>query len=290
MTQEVFIFEATEENFPGVVLQNSSKLPVVVEFMGVWSEYCFVVEDVFSRLAKEFAGQFIFAKVDIDEQPELRKRYNIESVPSMLSFKDGEVVRIDMGQLNEEEARAVLKSVGVFHESDEMREEARNKHLAGDTQGAIILLSQAIQKHPTNTRIAMDMVQIFLDIGDIDNADALFNRLPEGDRESATGKALLGRLGFAKLAAKTEGIATLQSRVEQDSENYSARFDLAICLVAEYDFQGAMDQLVYILDKMADFNDGAAREMMITLIRMLKENDPELASRYQRKLSGLLAK
>ena len=82
MSQDVYIFEVNDRNFPSVVVENSRKVPVVVEFMGVWSEPCFAVAEIFSALAKEFPAQFIFAKVDIDESPELRKEYQIENVPT----------------------------------------------------------------------------------------------------------------------------------------------------------------------------------------------------------------
>lgn len=290
MAKDVFIFEVTEENFSGVVLQNSVKLPVVVEFLGVWSEHCFVVDEIFSSLAREYAGQFIFAKVDIDEQPGLRKAYNIEHVPTIIVFKDGEVARIDMGELNENEARAILKEFGVFHESDEMREEARRKHIAGDTPGAVMLLTQAIKRYPSNTRIAMDMVQIFMDIGDIASAEGLFNKLPEADRAGEVGKALSSRLAFVKLAEKTEGEEALQSKLAQNPDDSHTRFDLSVCLVAQFDYRSAMDHLLYIVEHDLEFNEGAAREMMIALINMLKANEPELAKDYQRKLSSLLAK
>ena len=71
MSKEVFIFEATTNNFPTIVVENSKKVPVVVLFTGVWSELCFVVEDIYSKLAVEFAGRFIFAKVDVTNKMEL---------------------------------------------------------------------------------------------------------------------------------------------------------------------------------------------------------------------------
>jgi len=290
MSQDVYIFEVSEKSFPSAVIENSHKLPVVVEFMGVWSEPCFAVDETFSTLAREFAGQFIFAKVDIDEQPELRKQYHIENVPTLVVIKDGNVSRVDMGLLTDVEARALLREQGISHESDDMREQARDKHMAGDTAGAIMLLTQAIQKHPSNTRVAMDMVQIFIDINELENARGLFKRLPERDQNSDMGKSLAGQLAFAELAAKTEGLEALQARVEADNKDAQGRFDLAICLVAQHDFKQAMDHLLYMVQHMADFNDGAAREMMITLLRMIKENSPELAAEYQRKLSNIMAK
>ena len=290
MSQDVYIFEVTADSFPSVVVQNSEKLPVLVEFMGVWSEPCFVMSELFSLLAKEFAGQFIFAKVDIDEQKALLKKYGIENVPTLLVFHHGQQARREEGQLQESEARAILNDFGIAHASDKMREQAREKHLAGDTAAAIVLLTQAIQQHPSNTRVAMDMVQIFLDIGELENAKGLFNKLPERDQQSDMGKALSGQLGFLELAGKTAGLDALLQRVSEAPEDYQARFDLAICQVAKHQYQNAMEHLFAIQTASADFQNGAAKEMIITLIRMLTPSMPAEAQDYQRRLSNLLAK
>ena len=64
--------------------------------------------DMLAGLAKEFAEQFIFAKVDIDENPGLREQYKIENIPTLVVFHDGEAVHTEVGQLQEVEARLVL--------------------------------------------------------------------------------------------------------------------------------------------------------------------------------------
>ncbi|MGD8742069.1 MAG: thioredoxin domain-containing protein, partial [Granulosicoccaceae bacterium] len=149
MSKEVFVFEVSEKSFGQSVLLNSHKLPVLVEFMGVWSEPCVVMADMLAGLAKEFAEQFIFARVDIDENPALREEYKIDNVPTLIVFRNGEAVRTEIGQLQEAEARALLKEYGVFRESDEIREQARAKHMAGRTPEAITLLAGAVKKDPT---------------------------------------------------------------------------------------------------------------------------------------------
>lgn len=289
MSQDVYIFEVTETNFPTVVVENSHKIPVVALFQRVSSELCFVVDNLFSALASEFAGRFIFVKVDIDEQQGLRKQYHIENIPTVLLFQNGEVVRVELGQLDEAAARGLLRGVGIFYPSDVMREEARAKHLSGDTAGAIMLLTQAIQQHPSNTRVAMDMVQIFLDIGELQQARGLFNRLPERDRESDTGKSLQGQLTVAEYAANTDGLEVLLQRVAADANDSQARFDLVLCLVAQHDYQQGMEHLLHIIRQDPDFREGSARELMVLLIRTLTPSNPELAAEYQRKLANLLA-
>ena len=289
MSKEVFVFEVSEKSFNRSVILNSNKIPVLVEFMGVWSEPCVLMADLFAGLAKEFAEQFIFAKVDIDEQPGLREQFKIEDVPTLIIFKDGQTVRTEVGQLQETEARSLLKDLGIFHQSDLMREEAREKHLSGDTSAAILLLTEAIQKDPQNTRIAMDMVQIFIDLGQLEDAQSLFNRLPEQDKKSEMGRALTGQLLFMNLATKTEGMDKLSQRLEQDETDHAARFDLAICQVAQHKHQDALENLLVIQKAEPTFKEGAAKELISALSNMLSPRHPELAQEYRRKLANILS-
>lgn len=287
--KEVFVFEVSQQSFGSSVLLNSHKLPVLVEFMGVWSEPSVLMADLFAILAKEFAGEFIFAKVDIDEQAELKEEYEIKNIPTLMVFQDGKMVRKEVGQLQEVEARSLLKDFGVFRASDLSCEQARDMHLAGDTQGAILLLTQAIKDDPTNTRIAMNMVQIFIDINQIEQATSLFTRLPEADRKTEMGKALNGQLTFANLAADKPPLDTLQQQLTENPNHYSAHFDIAIHLVSLYEYEQAMNHLFFIIENDIDYQDGAAKEMFITITNMIAPVNNDLAQQFRRKLANLLA-
>lgn len=283
------IFELNQKTFAEAVLLNSHKVPVVVEFMGVWSGPCITLERRLTDLAEEFPEQFVFAKVDIDEQPELRKQYRIENVPTVIVFRDGKPARTEVGELNADDLRALLKDFGVFRESDAMREEARARHLAGDTVGAVDLLGRAAKADPANPRIAMDMVQIMMDVGQVGDAKALFARLPETARDSDTGRVLAGQLAFADLAAQTEGVVALEARLAADPADFAARFDLAVCEVARHDLDAAMHHLFAIQQAEPTFRAGAAHEMIVTLINMVAPNQAEAATRYRRQLANLLS-
>jgi putative thioredoxin len=289
VSKEIFVFEVNQKSFDQAVLLNSHKVPVIVEFMGVWSGPCMAMDNLFTTLAKEFSEQFIFAKVDIDEQAELAKAHNIENIPTVLVFKDGKLLRTEVGELKENEARALLKDLGVFHQSDLMREQAQQKHLAGDTPGAILQLTEAIKADPSNTRVVMDMVQIFLDMGEIEQASGLFSRLPELSRETEMGKALNGQLSFATLAAKLDDIESLQSKLAADQSDHSVRFDLSIRQLAQHQYNEAIDNLFYIQQEESDYKEGAAREMLITISNMVAPVNNDLAQEIRRKLSNLLA-
>ena len=103
------------------------------------------------------------------------------------------------------------------------------------------------------------------------------------------GKTLARQLAFANQAAKTEGVEALQARIAKNENDFDARFDLAICLIADYETVAAVDQLFYILQRDAEFKEGAARELIIAMVGILKEKEPVLAKEIQQKLSNLVA-
>ena len=289
MTKEALIFDVSDSSYGKYVLLNSHKVPVVVSFESVWSERCMVIAEIFTSLAREFAESFVFAKVDVDENPELKNKYDIEKVPTLVVFVDGEPVRLEVGLLEEKEARGLLRNYGIYNESDDMRQRARNLHVQGETPQAITLLAEAMKKDPTNTRIALDMVQIFIDMGEYNEAESLLDRLPGTDRESETGKNLAGQLWIIEQAGKTEGAEKLAERIANDADDLDARFDMALCDMSRHDYEHAMEQLFYIQEHEPEYKEGAAREMIVTIISMLAPGNPEFAQQYRRKLSGLLS-
>ena len=289
MSKQAIIFEVSDRSFDKYVIGNSDKAPVFVLFMNVWSEPCNQSADMFSVLAVEFAEQFVFAKVDIDENKELVEQYKIENVPTLKVFIDGKEAVSEEGRLSEDEARALLKSFDIVNESDEMRIQARQHHIQGETPQAIMLLSQAMQKDPSNTKIAMDMVQIFIDIGEIEQANGLFNQLPDAVKNSETGLSLTGQLWIIDEASKTAGLQSLKESILANPDDFDARFDCAICEIAQHNTQQALDHLFYIQQNNADYKDGAAREMIITIINTIAPGDPASAQQYRAQLAGMLA-
>lgn len=282
------IFEVNQSNFEDLVVHNSTHLPVLVEFMGIWSDPCIKTEYAIVELASEFAGQFIFAKIDIDEQDELKQQFSISNVPTLLVFKDGKEIQREEGGLKIEELRILLKHYGVFRESDELRNQARKKHMNGDTQAAIILLTKAISSDPSNTRVALDMVQIFLDINEIEQAQGLFDRLPKSAQKSDIGISISSQLNFIRLAQNTAGRVALQIQTAENPDDYQAHFDLAVCFFAQHDIEKGMENLFFIQQNQPNFKAGAAKEMTGLICNMLVGSNPEESGVYRSRLANLV--
>ena len=78
----------------------------------------------------------------------------MENAPTLKVFRSGLVVQTEEGMLQKEELQALLRSYGIYRLSDALRQQARQKHMTGETVEAITLLTQAIRQDPTKTRVA----------------------------------------------------------------------------------------------------------------------------------------
>ncbi|NLB72000.1 MAG: thioredoxin [Chloroflexi bacterium] len=89
----------TDEAFEKVVLEN--ELPVIVDFWAPWCGPCRMVAPILDKVAKEYAGKLVVAKVNTDEYQEYAGKYGVQGIPTMLMMKDGKIVHRQVGALPE---------------------------------------------------------------------------------------------------------------------------------------------------------------------------------------------
>ncbi len=90
-----------KENFEKEVLQSEN--PVMVDFWAAWCVPCRIIAPIVERLAEKYAGRLKVAKLDVDSNQELAIRYQVMSIPTLLFFKNGQVVDRIIGAVKEQE-------------------------------------------------------------------------------------------------------------------------------------------------------------------------------------------
>lgn len=85
------IINITKEIFEEQILKADQ--PVLVDFWAPWCTYCRRIAPAFDKIAKQQEDKLVFAKVNVDEAPEIAEKYGIDTIPTLLLFKNGEVAR-----------------------------------------------------------------------------------------------------------------------------------------------------------------------------------------------------
>ncbi|MDP2253842.1 MAG: thioredoxin domain-containing protein, partial [Thiobacillus sp.] len=209
-------------DFQQAVLEESKHRPVLVDFWAPWCEPCKALKPVLEKLAAEYGGKFLLAKINSDDNQELAARYGVRGIPSVKAFIGGEPVDEFSGALPESEVRAFLDRL-VPGPADELRVEAAGLRLAGDVSAALQKLADASKIDPSHVGVRLDAAEIMLDLNEADEA----RRLIAGVADAADARVpqLKARLQFMGAAGEDE--AALAARVAANENDLDARLKLA---------------------------------------------------------------
>ena len=99
--------ELYKETFEQEVLQ--SDIPVLVDFWGTWCGPCKMIAPIVKEIADEYDGKILVGKVNVDEEPDLTMQYNVSSIPTLMVFKNGQLVNKAVGYREKDEILKMLK-------------------------------------------------------------------------------------------------------------------------------------------------------------------------------------
>lgn len=268
-------------DFDRNVLEESKLRPVVVDFWAPWCGPCKSLKPILEKLAAEYGGRFLLAKINSDENQELAARYAVRGIPSVKAFLDGQVVDEFSGALPEGDVRAFLDRL-IPSPADGLRAQAMDARMADDAAGALQLLAEASKLDPQNVGVRLDAVEILLDLGETDEAQRLLHSVSdEADPRVAQLKARLRFTGVSD-----EDAAVLRARVAADGGDLDARLKLANLLVAAGDYEAGMEQLLEIVRRDRAFGNDVGRKTLLSVFDLL--GGGELVSRYRRMLASAL--
>jgi putative thioredoxin len=268
-------------DFQQHVLEESKRRPVVVDFWAPWCGPCKSLKPILEKLAAEYGGKFLLAKINSDDNQELAARYGVRGIPSVKAFIDGEPVDEFSGALPENEVRAFLDRL-VPGPADELRAQAAELRVAGDLSGALQKLADASKIDPAHIGVRIDAAEIMLDLNEADEARRLIGSVPD-DADPRVPR-LKARLQF--MGAAGEDLAALAERVAANENDLEARLKLANLLVASGQYEAGMDQLLEIVRRDRGFEDDIGRKTLLSVFDLL--NGDERASRYRRLLASAL--
>ncbi|WP_417567677.1 thioredoxin [Marinobacter sp.] len=286
MSNSPYIFEATMENFQQKVMEASATTPVLVDVWAEWCAPCKQLTPVLEKLANDYEGGFMLAKVNADEQEQLTSSLGVRSLPTIILVKDGQAVDGFNGALPESEIRKVLDK-HVEAPKEDPYDKAHRIWEEGDVEGALAILSEMNQKDPENLKVLIDLAQLKAEMGDIETAEQVLESLPPEEKMQHQAKQLAARVKFLKQSAELPPVKDLEMALEQDPKDPNALHQLALHHVLQENNAEAMDLLIRLMRVDSKYKDEVAKTTLVELFDKLGNNNPDVRT-YRRKLYTLM--
>ena len=277
------VFDATTETFEAEVLRKSLEVPVLVDFCATWCGPCKTLGPILEKLAGDYNGAFLLAKVDVDKEQQIAAAFQIRSVPTVFLVKDGQIVDGFPGALPEGQLREFLASHGV---QPAEAAEAQAEEIPLDPQQQVAALREAVAAEPDKDELKLDLVLALLKTGEAAEAERLLDALPANLATDDRAVKARARLGFAAALKDAPAPESLRAAVAANPDDLRARHLLGVHALVAGDSEAALEQFLEMLKRDRAFEDGLARKSLIDAFRVIE--DDALVSQYRRKMSSLL--
>ncbi|WP_162806756.1 tetratricopeptide repeat protein [Sphingosinicella terrae] len=286
------------ENFRRDVLEPSMTSLVILDFWAEWCGPCKQLTPILEKVAADYADRGVkLVKVNVDEEKFIAAQFRIQSIPTVYALFQGQPVA-DLtsarteGQLSRtlDQILAQLPIQGEVQQREaevepliEMGEEVL---AGGDAPRAVGIFRQIVDMAPEHPDALSGLARALIAAGETDEARALLAEVPEkADKDPAIARAR-SALALTDVAPAGES-AEFERRVAADPDDLEARFELAGALMARGDRDAAADQLLEIVRRDREWNEGAARSRLLQLLEAVGLEDPWAAAQ-RRRLSAIL--
>jgi putative thioredoxin len=277
VTLSEYILDVSEGTFENDVLMRSHETPVIVDFWAEWCAPCKMLGPLLERLANEWGGSFLLAKVDVDENPNLAIRYGVQGIPAVKAIQNGEVVSEFVGAQPESIVRRFVQNL-VPSEADKAVAEAQSLLATRHWPEAEDAFREVLEQDESNATAALGLVKSLLMQGKGKESGEILADFPAGT-EWPVAESLRP---LADALVEAEG-----AEQSADEETLSARLHRAANLIARGNLPAAMDGLLDILREDKTYRGGLPKQIMLALFVLLGDQDP-LTREYREELASVL--
>lgn len=277
------IIEVNAKEFQAEVVEKSRLMPVVLEFYAPGAEPSEQLAPIMRKLADEFKGKFRLGRVNVQSNQQIVQQLNVRTLPTLKIIFNAQIAHELEGPQKESQLRELLETL-TMSPIERIREQITMLLAAGDRDGAIQMLQEAIVQEPQNHALQVELADLLIMERRISEAQQILARVPADTTGIAKPK---NRIEFIELSAAMPDIKDLQATLEQTPADLPSLYQLAVSLVADDKIEAALETLLLMLKANKDYEDALARKTMVKVFDLLGKGDP-VATAYRRKMFTFL--
>ena len=287
--------DLTNENFVQEVIEKSKSTPVIVDFWAPWCEPCKQIGPILDKLVASSNGRVVLTKMNIDDYPEISQQLQIQSIPAILGFHNGQPVDGFVGVQPESSIKTFVEKLAALNgPSDNDLAIEQGKALFSDKNynEALEVFGKIAQSEPDNVTALSMLANCYLKINEVDLAKEILSNIEGPDKEKNQDymSAKSGIEIFEKAQdneVDAVDINDLEKKLEENPNNHEIRFSIAMSLMGKGDYENAIAQFLFIIEKDRMWNDEAPRKNLLEIFNALGPTD-ELSIEGRKKLSSIL--
>ena len=287
------IKDGTDASFAADVIEASRDVPVIVDFWATWCGPCKTLGPALEAAVQKAKGRVKLVKIDVDANQVYAGQLQVQSIPTIYAFHNGQPVDGFQGALPPSQIDAFVEKIAALAGDPEQEGldaaiEAANQMLEdGAATDAAETFAAILQEEPNNAAAYAGLVRSYLALDEVDEAEAILNGAPAEISTDPLLEAVHAQITLAREAANAGPVAELQAKVEADPTDHQARFELAKALYAKGQVQEAVDTLLELFRRDREWNDGAAKAQLFTIFDARDAKDP-IVLNGRRKLSSMI--
>ncbi|MBV69017.1 MAG: thioredoxin [Pelagibacterales bacterium] len=276
-----FIEDVDTASFIDKVIKKSKSLAVIVDFWAPWCEPCKQITPVLEQLTSQYNGKVNLVKINIDENQQLAQQLNIQSIPTVMAFYEGQPINGFAGLKSPEEIKSFFDEVVTASSvsADLMKDFNKKLDTAElflekkEVERAMEIFSELIASELPKKEMSRSMSGLgkcLLELNRLEELDEFLNQLEEDLKSSNDIKDLIEAKKFFSNILE---LSQSEPENSNNSDEYENKLHSSRRSILDRNYDNAIDGYLFIIEKNSKWNNGVAKEELLSLFSFLGNNN-----------------